>query len=773
MRKPSTSHHTTTGWPVVWVFFAFALTSIPIHPGVKTAFDSIKVLTVRSTHQKITDKNQVLLDGEVEILLDYKVHIWADRVVLDKERQTVVATCDENAFVKFENPDFVMLADSLELCLATKTGCAKNIKIHVKEGFLSSAKAEKLDDQTWEMEGLAYTACDHSTPHWSFTASHAVLYKNSVLKASGLLFKIMQIPVFVFPVLVFPLQNRAGSGFLMPRLSFDAELGFGFRQEYYWLLGSHCDTTFGFNLVEKKGFILSDEFRWAKSSDNFIVIDSHYAEEWDAWLERDGRLVQATDKRYWVQGNYFQPFALGTHRLQSLIRFDFGTDKRLGYQFLNDAQLVEDSFYNSVIQRYHDRKHSMQFVAHSERSLSNQFVEEERCLVAKKREHEEKVSITYLPHYEWGTSYYKLLPFLHYRHDMLFDYAFLESKKVEKFYVGELVDRTITTTPSIDIDTARFVYKGRAQSSWTVWNQHMTGFVEPQLQLRSNVCKTSSVGSRCRLFARCGFEWAFPEQTLCHEDYRYMHHMQPIIRWGYLPKIYQDHWYHIDMFDRFYPENRLVFILRNNWRLNDFCLDLVVTQGYDFCNRSDIFPLRRSYSQKHLAPLHIQTQCTYKDFDLSLTQEYDWKNFSLATYEIMMSFARDNWNLFLGYIYQKDAVRRERELFSDISTFVMVGCSVPLGNSVNVTYNGKFYSKHKHALPLFNAMKPMLHHVCFDYKGHCWGISIGWEEKRYRQYGNWKSERALTLSLRLESIGSFAQKFKRLPIYRAPEGYER
>lgn len=739
---------------------------VTVFAGVKHALDSIKIITVRSTHQKIANKNTVHFEGEVEILLDYKVHIWADRVTVNKKKQTIIATCSRGGFVKLENPDFVMLADHVELCLATKTGHARNIKIHVKEGFLSSAKAEKVDSHTWNMEGLTYTSCDHSTPHWSFAASHAVLYRNSVLKASGLLFKIMNFPIFAFPALVFPLQNRAGSGFLMPRLSFDAELGFGFRQEYYWLLGSHCDTTIGFNLVEKKGYILSDEFRWAQSPENFVVIDSHYAEEWNAWVEREGRLVKATDTRYWIQGWYFQPFSLGSLKFQSLIRFDFGTDKRLGYQFLNDAQLVEDSFYNSVIQRYHDRKHTMQFVAHSERSLRKQF-QQTSC----KKMREEKVSVTYLPHYEWSTGYYEILPFLRYRHDMLFDHAFLESKNTEKLYVGALVDQTLTNTPCIDADTARFVYKGRVQSSWTAFNQRMTCFIEPHVQLRSNVRKNCGSQTHHKLFVRCGFEWAFSERMLYSQDYRYSHYMQPVIRWSYLPKVYQNHWHHIDKQDRFYPENRLSFILRNNWKFDDWHLDFVVTQGYDFYNRLDIFPLRRSYGEQHLAPLQLHTRCTYKGFDLSFMQEYNWKSFSLAEYEIMMSFAWKDWDLFVGYLYQKKALRQERELFSDISTFAIVGCSVPLGKSLKVNYNGKFYSNYKHAIPLFNTMKPTLHHICLDYQGHCWGISVGWEEKRYRQYGNWKSERALTLALRLESIGSFAQKFKRLPIYHAPAGY--
>ena len=57
-------------------------------------------------------------------------------------------------------------------------------------------------------------------------------------------------------------------------------------------------------------------------------------------------------------------------------------------------------------------------------------------------------------------------------------------------------------------------------------------------------------------------------------------------------------------------------------------------------------------------------------------------------------------------------------------------------------------------------IKPLLHRVRLAYDGHCWGFYVGFEEKRYREYGNNKSERYFVFSFRLDSIGSFAQRIK-------------
>jgi hypothetical protein len=756
------------------VFAIFLLFFSYAHAGVRSALGSLKIIKIKSNFQKIVDRSKVVLDGDVEVLLDHKIHMWADHVEIYKEKQTIIAKSKDDSFVKIENPNLLMLADCVELNLGTKTGHADNIKIHVKDGFLSSSKAEKIDDQTWQMKRITYTSCDRSTPHWAFFAHKAVLYKNSVLKASGLIFKIHNVPLFAFPALIFPLQNRAGSGFLMPRLSFDAELGFGFRQEYYYLLGDHCDTTVGFNFVQKKGFVISDEFRWAKSAENYLIMDSNYAAEWNAIIEKRGKIIRATDRHYWIQGKYFQPIFVGDLNIQSLISFDFGTDKRVGYHFLNDVEKVEDSFYNTIIERYSDKNNTMQFMVHCERSLRRQFVDlpkDSKTNKDKKKEREEKVTISYLPHFEWNTKFLQLFKNFFYRHNLIIDQVFLDSRTIEKTYVGDYVEKFSQASPKLGANTGRFLYEGIFRSLVRFGDQHIDCFVRPNLQVRGKVKRRGHY----KLFVRTGVEWSFPERMVYSSNYKNIHYMQPIIRWSYLPKFYQNDWYYIDKRDRSYPENVLEFVLRNNWKLNNLYIDLLLNQGYEFYNSSDIMPLRRCYNQKHLAPFRFKAECNLHGVNASISQEYSWASLSMIQSEIMAHFSWKKYNFFLGYLYQKESLQKNRELLSDIPAFALIGISLPLGKQLQINYDGGFYSKYKHLFPMFNTMKPMLHRIRLDYEGHCWGFSLGWEEKRYRQYGNWKSERAVTLALRLESVGSFAQKFRnfRRPlIHRAPASYK-
>jgi hypothetical protein len=466
---------------------------------------------------------------------------------------------------------------------------------------------------------------------------------------------------------------------------------------------------------------------------------------------------------------------------------------------LNDAEKVEDSFSNSGILRYRNKKNIVEFLVHSERSSRRQFKAYESDDASslrgttlfmpantsdstKQLEREEKATVNYLPRYEWNTGYVGLwqsrfIPTLFYRHDLLLDHAYLESREIERIYVDDYVERVVRTSPRVDIQTARLLYNGRFCSSLRFLDQSVTGYAEPCLHLRSNVKSGCSGACHHKAFIKYGAEWALPERMLSNADYSYVHYIQPLIRWSYRPKFSQEHWHYIDKYDRLYPENRIDFIIQNNWQLEHLDIDFHVSQGFDFYNKADIFPLNRCYNQRHLSPFKIHAAFATQNadstnFDLQILQEYSWKTFSLMQSEIVASLSWKKYHFFLGYLYQQEALQADRKLFSDIPMFAKVGCAIPLGNELQLHYHGSFYSKYPHAFPFFKATKPLLHNLRLNYDGHCWGLSIGYEEKRYRQYGKWKSERGITLALRLESIGSFAQKFRKTPTYRAPKGYE-
>jgi hypothetical protein len=755
--------------------FLFSFSFLHVYSSVvHNVVKNVDVIRANSITQRIVNKNICILHGNVEVLVNHKMHVWADFVEINREEKTVKANSHDNSFVKLEFSDAVMLAEELFLNLNDKTGYAKEVRIHLHEGFISSAYAEKVDDQVWHMDNMVYTPCDSDVPHWSFISKRATFYKNYLLKASGLVFRVADTPVFVWPGIFIPIQRQAGSGFLIPRFSIDKEYGLGIRQDYYWLIAPRCDMTVGVNWVEKKGFAVSDEFRWARDAETRCTLKTQYAEEKNAFVEKGGKIVTGTDKHYWIQGKYFQPLSISTIPFSLLTRVDFGSDKRIGYHFFDAAESPENSFYNSLILRHTREKGVANFLISNERHRWRRCLEDNlQDGLFQKNEQEYKVDVCYLPHFEWNGVYRKFLDYFNYKQHFFIDYATLFSRYAEKAYINSVINDITPIEQGINAGTARIFYEGELQKTYNFGKQLFRLHCLPCLQARGSVLEGSIAQRKgVRFFVSCGAEWVMPEHYWYSKKDSSMFAFQPLVRWEFLPKINWDQWYYMDHWDHLHSKNKIELALESRWQKRDFFCELYISQGYDFKNKSDRFQLTRVPDNEHLLPLSLNFDCGISKLSFGISQEYDVKTFDLmqATFDVSLNLKKTNF--FIGALYQKESLQIEREMLSDIPFFTLIGFSMPIGKKAFLHYAGHFYIWDKCVFPLWNEMRPLLHRLSLDYHGHCWGMSLGFEEKRYREYGNWKSEHSITVSVKLDSLGSFRKRFKRPVMYKAPLYYD-
>lgn len=766
---------------------------------------SIKILRLNSLKQTITNKNDITFEGEVEVVIDNKMRLWADYIVIDKQQKTLTAQRKKSAAVSLENNDFVMLADKLFLNLDTKTGYADDIRIHISEGYVSAKKAEKLDDNDWRMEEMLFTPCDAEHMHWHFRARKAMLHGSYFIKASDLLFKIGSVPVFGLPTMVVPIQGKiksgqgkAKSGFLMPRFYFDYDYGFGLRQHYYRYLGAHCDTTFGLDWQARKGIVFSNEFRWARSPESFTLTNMQYAIARNVFVQKNEKIVKSTVQRYWIEGKNFQNIGsfLGMN-LYSLLRMDFGTDKRIGYYFLNSINEVDDMFSNSAVFRGSIPADNHEFRLDSDQTKRKQFIDmtdaekqkftplaasvvaqTQDCSetvkqnnVFQKKEIENEVTVLQLPHFEWNTAYRSLKNIFHYRHDFFIDQILYRQRELENIYFNSTLLNQREVIPLQKADLLRLGYRGSLHESFNIKGHNIRFQINPSLQFRSNIAQdlhfTKNVFERrvlgrgaYRIASEYGIAWDFPEFSFYTNDFKKTHYFQPSILYDFVPKFFQDHWYYMDKWDRLYPKHQIAVQLRNNNVINDYQIDLSVSQAYDFYHRDDIFPLRRGVASKHLLPFRYDLSALGGWFQGAFAQEFDIKNMRLLQSEISTGVTYNRFHASLGYLYQNDEMQRRRELLSNIPHFVLFNVALPVSKHATLYYDGQFYSEHKHSFFSLGSIKPLLHRVRLDYDGHCWGFYIGFEEKKYREYGTEKAEHYFVLSFRLETIGSFAKKIK-------------
>jgi LPS-assembly protein len=110
---------------------------------------------------------------------------------------------------------------------------------------------------------VAYTSCKPGNQDWVMHASELKINKatgkgaakNAWLEAKGL-------PVFYFPYMSFPIDNRRLSGFLAPSYHYTQTGGYSVAVPYYWNIASNLDATFNPKYFAKRGMLLGGNFRY-------------------------------------------------------------------------------------------------------------------------------------------------------------------------------------------------------------------------------------------------------------------------------------------------------------------------------------------------------------------------------------------------------------------------------------------------------------------------------------------------------------------------------
>ncbi len=112
-------------------------------------------------------------------------------------------------------------------------------------------------------KNVAYTSCKPGNQDWVMHASELKINKstgkgaakNAWLEAKG-------VPVFYFPYVSFPTDNRRLSGFLAPSYHYTQTGGLSVAAPYYWNIAPNYDATFNPRYFAKRGMLLGGNFRY-------------------------------------------------------------------------------------------------------------------------------------------------------------------------------------------------------------------------------------------------------------------------------------------------------------------------------------------------------------------------------------------------------------------------------------------------------------------------------------------------------------------------------
>jgi LPS-assembly protein len=121
----------------------------------------------------------------------------------------------------------------------------------------------RMQDNRIRMEQSTYTTCPPNDESWKIAADSLVLDPNRGFgTARHATLRIADTPVFYFPYLEFPIDDKRHSGFLFPSFGHSSEDGLEIATPYYFNLAPNYDDTLTPSVFTKRGLLLENEFRY-------------------------------------------------------------------------------------------------------------------------------------------------------------------------------------------------------------------------------------------------------------------------------------------------------------------------------------------------------------------------------------------------------------------------------------------------------------------------------------------------------------------------------
>ncbi len=219
-------------------------------------------------NEVVYDENNGVVSalGNVEIVQSGRI-LRAEKVVYNLPEDKVEAIGN---VVMNEVTGEVYFADRVELTDEMKDGFVSGLRGVLMDGSRFTAdEAEKVADLKVIMRKASYTACEPcklnpaKNPLWQIKAREVTHHKDEArVSYDDATFEMAGVPVIYTPYFSHSDGTIARkSGFLIPSVGFDSELGAIYDQSYYWNIAPDKDATIGAMMMSDQAPLVRGEYR--------------------------------------------------------------------------------------------------------------------------------------------------------------------------------------------------------------------------------------------------------------------------------------------------------------------------------------------------------------------------------------------------------------------------------------------------------------------------------------------------------------------------------
>ncbi len=235
-------------------------------------------LELRAEAIERSGDGHVVAEGPVELRMG-DMRILADAADLYEKRQpdgTLERRVVAEGNVVFIRGTERLAGDRLEMD-GVGRGFLSDATGYLEPGvFVTARRIERVDDDTYRVEGGEFTPCAQPNPRWAFTASGATIDLDLWIRARNALFKRKGVPALYTPYIAYPIAKHGrATGFLLPHFGGSLSRGFQIGTGFFWAMGRSADQTLSVDWYSKVGYGLGHEFRWAGTSPSRGLLRSY------------------------------------------------------------------------------------------------------------------------------------------------------------------------------------------------------------------------------------------------------------------------------------------------------------------------------------------------------------------------------------------------------------------------------------------------------------------------------------------------------------------
>jgi LPS-assembly protein len=305
------------------------------------------------------DSNTEIVTAKGDVVVNRDGYtVRADTIVWNRTSGEVVA----EGSIRAVGPEGdVAYGDKIILTDALKDGVIENLLVVLADESRLAAKRGERKDGIYTLDYAAYTACKvegpdgcPKKPSWEVKAVKVVYDPaKKRVKYDGARIELFGLPLIPLPFLSHPVDEKAGSGFLVPSVGFSRNNGVEIEQSYYWRMAQNRDLTASLTAFSDAAPLGKVNFRSLESNGAFeVTAYGTYSNR----ISTSGTTIPAGDNvfRGYLEGVgrfQFDPYwsisASGRYASDRtfLRRYDISRDDRLRSTFAAE-RIGDDSYFS-------------------------------------------------------------------------------------------------------------------------------------------------------------------------------------------------------------------------------------------------------------------------------------------------------------------------------------------------------------------------------------------------------------------------------------------